>query len=244
MSSSDLKKNKQNNINNIKQKNKELNMNFINSNYNYNKNDKNKNIKGSLSNPNREKINYKLKNNSGLTSSMIIKKNTKTKREISALYNSNNNLHKKHNNYIQLRQFNGDSQNDFNFHLPNLNKNSSIVNLYGFKKKPKLNLNQLKIKLNINYNIKNDFMNNNNKNKYLLSPKTRRLKKSESTTLIKSTKNSSNNNLNNYKKIGNFNNMLSPPNLRRNYSNFSNNITANRNGNSARKKRYKDISGF
>ena len=211
--SSDLRNNFSNNIINIKHKNNELNMNCINSNFN----NKNNSIRGSLSNPNREKISFKLKSNSGLGSSMIIRKNNKTKRDISTLY-GNDSINKKKNNYIRLKQYNIDEQNEFDFHLPNLKK-SNVFNLYGFKKKPKINLNQLKIKLNLNYKINNDFI-NNNKNKYLLSPKNRRLKRSESNTLMKSTINSSNNKNNN-------NNLFSSNTLRRNNSNFSSNIRNN-----------------
>ena len=214
---------------NIKHKSNELNMNYINNNY---KNNKNNSIRSSLSNPNREKISYKLKSNSGLSSSMIIRKSSSTKRDISTLYNSNINLNKKQKNYIKLRQFNIDDQNEFAFYLPNLNKNSNGLNLYGFNKKPKINLNQLKIKLNLNYKIKSDFI-NNNKTKYLLSPK-RRLKKSESNTIIKSTINSSTNK----------NDLFSPTNLKGSGSNFSNNLRINRNGNSAKRKHYKNISGI
>ena len=241
ISTSNLKNNLSNNSNYIKQKNKELNMNYINNNY-INKNEKLKYISGSLSNPNREKISFKLKNNSGLSSSMIIKNNSNTKREISGIYNSNVNLNKHHNNYIKLRQFNVEGQNEFPFYLPNLNKNSNIINLYGFKKKPKLNLNQLKYKLNLNY--KNDF--NNKKNKFFLSPTNRRLKKSESTSiLMKSTVNSSNKKINynfsNSKNYGNLNNNLfSPTHLKRNFSNFSNKDIKNLN--SAKRRRYKDNS--
>ena len=128
MSATNLKNNLSNNMNYIKQKNKELNMNFINNNFSSNKNngksDKLKYISGSLSNPNREKIAYKLKNSTGLASSMTTKKNPGMKREISGLYNSSNNLHRNqnhnnHNSYIQLKQFNGEGQNEFPFYLPN-----------------------------------------------------------------------------------------------------------------------------
>ena len=248
MSATNLKNNLSNNMNYIKQKNKELNMNFINNNFSSNKNngksDKLKYISGSLSNPNREKIAYKLKNSTGLASSMTTKKNPGMKREISGLYNSSNNLHRNqnhnnHNSYIQLKQFNGEGQNEFPFYLPNLNKNANIINLYGFKKKNKLNLNQLKFKLNLNSGFKNDLI-NSNKNKFFLSPTNRKLKKSESSsTLIKGAANLSTNKINN--NINNYN-FLSP-HLKRNFSNFSNkDIRENnlRNLNSAKRKKYKE----
>ena len=243
MSATNLKNNLSHNMNYIKQKNKELNMNFINHNFINKNNDKLKYISGSLSNPNREKFTYKLKNNTGLTSSMIVKKNQGAKREISGLYN--NNLNKNNNNnYIQLKQYNGEHQNEFPFYLPNLNKNSSINNLFGFKKKNKINLNQLKFKLNLNSNFKNDFI--NNKNKFFLSPTNRKLQKSESSTsIMKSGANSSINKINN---INNYNNNFLSPHLKRNFSNFSNKDIREsniRNLNSARRKRYKDnIEGY
>ena len=253
MSATNLKNNLSNNMNYIKQKNKELNMNFINNNFSSNKNngksDKLKYINGSLSNPNREKIAYKLKNDTGLVSPMATKKNPGMKREISGLYNSSNNLHRNqnhnnHNSYIQLKQFNGEGQNDFPFYLPNLNKNANIINLYGFKKKNKLNLNQLKFKLNLNSGFKKDFI-NTNKNKFFLSPTNRRLKKSESSsTLIKGAANLSTNKINN--NINNYN-FLSP-HLKRNFSNFSNKDIREsnlRNLNSAKRKKYKEnIEGY
>ena len=190
-----------NNMNYINQKNKELNMNFINNNF-MDKIDKNKFINGSLSNPNRDKITYKFKNSTGINSPILMKKNN-TKREMSNLYNSNNNfMYKKRSNFIQLRQNNQDVQNELPFYLPNLNKNSSFLNAFEMKKKPKLNLNQLKLKIN-NFNIRKDFV-NKSKNRFLLSPTNRRLKKSQSSSMIKTPMNSSTNNLghkNNIKNI-------------------------------------------
>ena len=234
VSSSNLKNNLSYNMDYIKQNNKELNMNYINNNYNKhsNKNDKFKSISGSLSNPNREKFTYKLKSNTGLNSpSMIIKKNNR-KREISGLYNSS---HKNHNNYIQFNKFNAERKNEFPFYLPNLNKNSNILNLYGFKKKTKINLNQLKFKLNLNNNYNHDFINHNN-NKIFLSPTNKRLKKSESTSFIKSPLNS------NKFNYGNNSNLFSPK-LKRNFSNLSNKdnkITNGRNISSSKRKRIKN----
>ena len=259
MSATNLKNNLSNNMNYIKQKNKELNMNFINNNFSSNKsndkNDKLKYISGSLSNPNREKITYKLKNNTnntGLTSSMMTKKNPGMKREISGIYNNNNNLHKNHNqnghnSYLQLKKFNGEGKNEFPFYLPNLNKNANIINLYGFKRKNKLNLNQLKFKLNLNSGLKNDFI-NTNKNKFFLSPTNRKLKKSESTNaLLKGAVNLSTNRINN-NNINNYNNNYLSPHLKRNFSNFTNKDIREsniRNLNSAKRKRYKDnIEGY
>ena len=245
ISSSNLKNNLSYNMNYLKQSNKYLNMNmnYINNNYNYNsKNDKYKSISGSLSNPNRGKFTYKLKNNTGLSSSssMIIKKNNPRKREISGLYNSN--FHKNHNNYIQLNRFNAEGKNDFPFYLPNLNKNSNVLNLYGLKKKAKINLNQLKFKLNLNNNYNQDFINSNN-NKIFLSPTNIRLKKSESTSIIKNSLNSSNRkytNFNNNKNNENYNNFFSPK-LKRNFSNFSNKdirLGNSRNINSSKRKKF------
>lgn len=74
ISSTNLKSNlSHNNMNFINQKNKELNMNFVNNNF-IDKNEKNKIINGSLSNPNRDKISYKFKDNTGITASMLMKK--------------------------------------------------------------------------------------------------------------------------------------------------------------------------
>ena len=236
VSSSNLKNNLSYNMEYLKQSNKVLNMNYINNNYNKynNKNDKFKSISGSLSNPNREKFTYKLKSNTGLnSSSMIIKKNNTRKREISGLYNSNS--HKNHNNYIQLNKYNAERKNEFPFYLPNLKKNTNILNLYGFKKKPKINLNQLKFKLNLNNNYNHDFINHNN-NKIFLSPTNKRLKKSESTSFIKSPLNS------NKFNYGNNSNLFTPK-LKRNFSNFSNKdnkISNSRNISSSKRKRIKN----
>ena len=246
ISSTNLKSNlSHNNMNIINQKNKELNMNFINNNF-MDKNEKNKFINGSLSNPNRDKISYKFKNNAGISSPMLMKKNN-TKREISSLYNSNNNysnfMYKKRNNFIQLRQNNQDIQNDLPFYLPNLNKNSSFFNAFETKKKPKLNLNQLKLKIN-NFNIKKDFA-NKSKNRFLLSPTNRRLKKSQSSSsMIKSPMNSSTNNLAHKNNIKNINNLFSAQ-LKKNYSNFGNDIkrtTFKGGNNNTKRKKYKDIN--
>ena len=237
-----------------KQKNKELNMNYINNNF-INNIENNKYLNGSLSNPNREKINYKLKNNTGLSTSMMIKKNNNTKREISHLYNSNSNfinnhLYKRNNKFIQFRQINHDNQNEFPLYLPNLNKNSSFLNIQGLKKKAKINLNQLKLKINNNLKLRNDFI-NNNKNKFLLSPNNRRLKKSESTPFIKNTLNSSNNNLNNnfniHKRNNKYINNMINTHLHRNLSNFSKEIKKNnfKNENlTIKKKKIKDSNEF
>ena len=231
-----LKNNLSYNMDHIKQNNKELNMNYINNNCNkyINKNDKFKAISGSLSNPNREKITYKLKSSAGInSSSMMIKKNNTRKREISGLYN--NYSYKNHNNYIQLNKFNAERKNEFPFYLPNLNKNSNILNLYGFKKKAKINLNQLKFKLNLN-NYNHDFINHNN-NKIFLSPTNKRLKKSESTSFLKSPLNS------NKFNYGNNSNLLSPK-IKRNFSNSTNknNKISNdsRNISSSKRKRIKN----
>ena len=222
----------------INQKNSELNSNNNISNRNKKDIDKNNYINESLSNPNREKF-YKLKNYNGLKESFMNKRNLNEKREISGLFNSNNYKYKKHNNYIQLRQNSPNNKNKNSFYLPNLNKNSSMLNIYGFKKKTKLNLNQLK--LNINYNFKNDFLNNNNK--FFISPTNKKLRKNGSTILLNSIVNSNNNNkinynLNNNKNNNNFN-LFSPISLKRNYSNFSHvDIigNSNRNSNSIRRK--------
>ena len=221
------------------QKNSDLNLNNNNSNTNKKETEKDNCINGSLSNSNREKF-YKIKNNTGLKSSFINNRNISEKREISNLYNSNNNsnhtIQKKHNNYIQLKLNDPDDKNKNAFYLPNLNKNPSMLSLYGFKKKTKINLGQLKL----NINFKNDFL--NNKNKFFISPTNKKLKKSGSSMLlnniVNSCNNKLNNNLKNNKNKSNFN-FFSPINLRRNYSNISQvdiMRNTNRNSNSARRK--------
>ena len=156
-SSSNLKNNlSNNNINYTRHKKKDLSMNFINSNYN----NKYKYITGSLSNPNRKKFNFNVKNNNGISSSILIEGNN-SKRDFSGLYFSNNNLYQKNNKYIRLKQFNGDSQNDFKYYLPNLNKKSNILNIFSLKNNYKINLNQLNVKLNHLKN--NNIINSNNK---------------------------------------------------------------------------------
>ena len=221
------------------QKNSDLNLNNNNSNTNKKETEKDNFINGSLSNSNREKL-YKIKNNTGLKASFMNNRNISEKREISGLYNSNNNsnhtIQKKHNNYIQLKLNDPDDKNKNAFYLPNLNKNPSMLSLYGFKKKAKINLGQLKL----NINFKNDFL--NNKNKFFISPTNKKLKKSGSTILLNNIVNSCNsklnNNLKNHKNKSNFN-FFSPINLRRNYSNISQvDIIRNtsRNSNSSRRK--------
>ena len=235
ISLSNMNNNLSHRMNYIKQINKQLNLNYANVNSN-NNNEQYKYINGSLSNPNRDKYTYKLKSNIGLGSSMIAKKNNNNniKREMSSLYN--NHLHKNHNNYIQLRRFNNDGKDELPFYLPNLNKNMSKMNFNEIKKKQKINLNQLKYKLNLNNILKNDTI--NNKNKYILSPNNRRLRKSESLSLMKNTVNSSSGRLyyNVNKNKNNYNNNFFSHQLKRNFSYLSNKESNIRNLYSARKK--------
>ena len=209
------------NTNYIKPKNKVLYLSNITNNI-IKKNKDSKYVNVSLSNSKRERF-YKLRSETSLKSNVVSKINNNIKRsEISGFYNSNRNMQKKHNNFIKLKQYNIDDKSKKTFYLPNLNKNSSMLSLYGFTKKPKIDLNLLKI--NINCNFKNDFL--NNKNKFLLSPSNKKLKKSVSTLFLQNNINSSinkvnynlnNNDRNNNKKINFFN----PISLRRNFSNIS-----------------------
>jgi hypothetical protein len=209
------------NTNYIKPKNKVLYLSNITNNIIKKRKDS-KYINVSLSNSNRERF-YKLRSDTGLKSRVVSKiDNNIKKNEISGFYNSNRNMQKKHHNFIKLKQYNIDDKSKKTFYLPNLNKNSSMLSLYGFTKKPKIDLNNLNI--NINYNFKNDFL--NNKNKFVLSPSNKKLKKSESTLFLHNNINSNNNKLsynsnnndkNNNKKINFFN----PISLRRNFSNIS-----------------------
>ena len=227
------------NINYIKSKNKELYLHNITNNINKKNitNKDNKNINDSLSNTHRDKFS-KLRNNTGLRSTVSAKRNIIEKREISGFYKSNSNIHIKNNNYIKLKHYNLDDKNKKTFYLPNLNKNASMLSIYGFKKKSKLNLNNLKI--NINYNFKNDFLNNNNKIK--ISPTNKKLKKSGSTLFLNSIINSTNNKLkyklnNNDRNSNKKLNFFNPISLRGNYSNKDNVGNSNkRSTNSANKK--------
>ena len=181
-----------------------------------------------LSNPNRDKLSYKLyKSNSGFGSSMVVNKNNR--RDISIIdfgENDNNYMDMKKNNYIQLRKSN--EGNKFPFYLPNLNKESTL-NIQGFKKKLKLNLEKAFINqrnnLNLNFNNNNDYK---TRNRYFLSPTNKRVKKSESGFFIKTPMNSSVYNLNqnldiNLKDSGEFNNNDNFYNTHRknNFDNFS-----------------------
>ena len=147
-------------------------------------------------------------------------------------------MHIKNNNHMKLKQYILDDKNKKTFYLPNLNKNASMLSIYGFKKKSKLNLNNLKI--NINYNFKNDFL--NNKNKIKISPTNKKLKKSGSTIFLNSIINSTNNKLkyklnNNDRNSNKKLNFFNPISLRGNYSNKDNVGNSNkRSTNSANKK--------
>ena len=132
----------------------------------------------------------------------------------------------KRNNYIQLRKFNEGSK--FPFYLPNLNKESNL-NIQGFKKKLKFNLNleQILINQRNNYNFNNNH-NYRTRNKYFLSPANEKLKKSESGFFIKTPMNSSLYDLNknlNIKDSEDFdNNNLYSTYIKKNINNFSKKI--------------------
>ena len=226
ISNSNLKNNLSQNIAYVKYHKKEINMKYINNNNKHvNLNDLSN---GPLSNPNRDKLSYKLyKSNSGFGSSMVVNKNNR--RDISIIdfgENDNNYMDMKKNNYIQLRKSN--EGNKFPFYLPNLNKESTL-NIQGFKKKLKLNLEKAFINqrnnLNLNFNNNNDYK---TRNRYFLSPTNKRVKKSESGFFIKTPMNSSVYNLNqnldiNLKDSGEFNNNDNLYNTHRknNFDNFS-----------------------
>ena len=226
ISNSNLKNNLSQNIAYVKYHKKEINMKYINNNNKHiNLNDLSN---GPLSNPNRDKLSYKLyKSNSGFGSSMVVNKNNR--RDISIIdfgENDNNYMDMKKNNYIQLRKSN--EGNKFPFYLPNLN-NLSTLYIQGFKKKLKLNLEKAFINqrnnLNLNFNNNNDYK---TRNRYFLSPTNKRVKKSESGFFIKTPMNSSVYNLNqnldiNLKDSGEFNNNDNFYNTHRknNFDNFS-----------------------
>ena len=226
ISNSNLKNNLSQNIAYVKYHKKEINMKYINNNNKHiNLNDLS-NVP--LSNPNRDKLSYKLyKSNSGFGSSMVVNKNNR--RDISIIdfgENDNNYMDMKKNNYIQLRKSN--EGNKFPFYLPNLNKESTL-NIQGFKKKLKLNLEKAFINqrnnLNLNFNNNNDYK---TRNRYFLSPTNKRVRKSESGFFIKTPMNSSVYNLNqnldiNLKDSGEFNNNDNFYNTHRknNFDNFS-----------------------
>ena len=220
ISNSNLKNNLSQNIAYVKYHKKEMNMKYINNNRNLN--DLNS---GSLSNPNRDKLSYKLyKSNSNFGNSMLMNKNHRKDISIIELGESNNNyLNAKKNNYIQLRKFN--EGNKFHFYLPNLNKDSN-VNIPGFRKKLKLNLEQFisNQKNNYNYNFNNNIP--KTRNKYFLSPANKKLKKSESGFFIKTPMNSSvydlNQNLNiNLKDSGDLDNNFYSTHIKKNFDSFS-----------------------
>ena len=223
ISNSNLKNNLSQNIAYVKYHKKEMNMKYMNNNSNNrNINDLNN---GSLSNPRRDKLSYKLyKSNSNFGNSMLMNKSKRKDISIIELAENNNNyMNMKKNNYIQLRKFN--EGNKFQFYLPNLNKESN-VNIPGFKRKLKLNLEQFmnNLKNNYNYNFNNNIP--KTRNKYFLSPANKKLKKSESGFFIKTPMNSSvydlNQNLNiNLKDSGDFDNNFYSTHIKKNFDSFS-----------------------
>ena len=195
---------------------------------------------GSISNPNRDKLSYKLhKSNSGFTNSIVMNNKNKSARDISLIdlgenFNNYINAKKNNNNYIQLRKFN--EQNKFMFYLPNLNKESTF-NINNFKKKLKLNVDHNKIVQRNNYNAFNFNNNFNSTNKYYFSPMNKKMIKSNSGFFLKTPMNSSVYNLNknfntNLKDSGEFdnsnNNNLYGTYLKKKFSNFSRKVFGKR----------------
>ena len=231
ISNSNLKNNLSQNVASIKYHKKQINMKYMNA---FDNN-------GSISNPNRDKLSYKLhKSNSGFTNSIVINNKNKSGRDISLIdlgENFNNYINAKknnNNNYIQLRKFN--EQNKFMFYLPNLNKESTF-NINNFKKKLKLNVDHNKIVQRNNYNAFNFNNNFNSTNKYYFSPMNKKMIKSNSGFFLKTPMNSSVYNLNknfntNLKDSGEFdnsnNNNLYGTYLKKKFSNFSRKVFGKR----------------
>ena len=166
------------NLSYTKNKNKRNTLTKIYTNYKYET--RNNSNNGSLSNPNRNILSFKLhKSNSFFANSIFNKK------ENSGGKNNYTNL--KLSNYIRLRRIEEEKKIKFDF--PFLNKNSNL-SVQKFKEKMNLNLNQ-----NNNYNLNSN--NLNSRNKHFFSPTYAKMKKSQSDFFFKIPINNSNNTKNN-----------------------------------------------
>ena len=212
MSNSDLKNNLSRNIAYIKYRKKGKEINMKNTNNNLKNINDFKNMP--LSNPNTNKLSYKLnKSNSDFANSLMINRNkssNKSLKEISEAdlgKNNNKYINIKKKNFNQLKKYNKGKQ--FPFYLPNLNKESNF-NIQRFKPKSKLKLNisQMKKSPKNNYNSNNNF---NSRNLKYFSPLNKKMIKSGSGFFMKTPMNSSVYNLNqnlsmNLKDIGDIDN--------------------------------------
>ena len=161
-----------------KNKNKRNTLTKIYTNYKYET--RNNSNNGSLSNPNRNILSFKLhKSNSFFANSILNKKENSV--------GKNNYTNLKLSNYIRLRRIEEEKKIKFDF--PFLNKNSNL-NIQKFKEKMNLNLNQ-----NNNYNLNSN--NLNSRNKHFFSPTYAKMKKSQSDFFFKIPINNSNNTKNN-----------------------------------------------
>jgi hypothetical protein len=235
ISNSNLKNNLYKNISYLKYPKKDNNIK-----YNLNERNLNDFNNGSLSNPTRDKLTYKLyKNNSYVGNIKLIDKNKKKEASVIELGENNNNINNnnylslKKNNFIQLRKFN--NANNF-YYLPNLNKE---MNLNMQRNKKKFSLNNLdpmimSPKNKFEFNNKDNNLNLKSRNKFFLSPTNKILRKSESSFFIKTPINSGiydlNHNSNIYlKDTGELNNNNINDNfystfIKKNINNFSNRV--------------------
>ena len=235
ISNSNLKNNLYKNISYLKYPKKDNNIK-----YNLNERNLNDFNNGSLSNPTRDKLTYKLyKNNSYVGNIKLIDKNKKKEASVIELGENNNNsnnnnyLSLKKNNFIQLRKFN--NANNF-YYLPNLNKE---MNLNMQRNKKKFSLNNLDPMImsprnKFEFNNKDNNLNLKSRNKFFLSPTNKILRKSESSFFIKTPINSGiydlNHNSNiNLKDTGELNNNNINDNfystfIKKNINNFSNRV--------------------
>ena len=166
------------NLSYTKNKNKRNTLTKIYTNYKYET--RNNSNNGSLSNPNRNILSFKLhKSNSFFANSILNKKENSL--------GKNNYTNLKLSNYIRLRRLEEEKKIKFDF--PYLNKNSNL-NIQKFKEKMNLNLNQ-----NNNYNLNSN--NLNSRNKHFFSPTYAKMKKSQSDFFFKIPINNSNNTKNN-----------------------------------------------
>ena len=235
ISNSNLKNNLYKNISYLKYPKKDNNIK-----YNLNERNLNDFNNGSLSNPTRDKLTYKLyKNNSYVGNIKLIDKNKKKEASVIELGENNNNsnnnnyLSLKKNNFIQLRKFN--NANNF-YYLPNLNKE---MNLNMQRNKKKFSLNNLDPMImsprnKFEFNNKDNNLNLKSRNKFFLSPTNKILRKSESSFFIKTPINigiydlNHNSNIN-LKDTGELNNNNINDNfystfIKKNINNFSNRV--------------------
>ena len=226
ISNSNLKNNLSNNIDYVKYRKKEMSI----------KNSSNKNINindmsnDSMNKAKRDKLSFKLfKSSSGLGESFINNKGPYAKNfsfiDLNSNLNSNNLINLKRNNFIQLKKPN--EEHKFHFFLPNLNKESNALNYKDFKKKLKLNVDKLNLSPRNNINLNSNLR---SRNKYMLSPYSKNMKKSDSGFLVKTPMNhstiklNSNSNLNLNENEFFDNNNFFRTKIQRDFKSFSNRV--------------------